>query len=75
MTARAATTHSIRAHSSLDALADGRSRRALAAPDGYQMRYCTKSAGCTAGVDSKDWARMRTVTTEVSLPNQARLFY
>ena len=48
---------------------------ALDAPDGYQMRYCTKSAGCTAGVDSTDWARMRTVTTEISLPNQARLFY
>ena len=47
----------------------------LTAPDGYQMRYCTKSAGCATGVDSKDFARMRTVTTEVSLPNQARLFY
>ena len=47
----------------------------LAAPDGYQMRYCTKSGGCATGVDSKDFARMRTVTTEVSLPNQARLFY
>ncbi|MGH7285012.1 MAG: hypothetical protein ACRELY_26085, partial [Polyangiaceae bacterium] len=41
----------------------------------YQLRYCTKATGCTAGVDSKDWARMRTVTTEVALPNQARLFY
>lgn len=48
---------------------------ALAAPDGYQMRYCTKTGGCVAGADSKDWARMRTVTAEVALPNQARLFY
>jgi hypothetical protein len=47
----------------------------LTAPDGYQMRYCTKIAGCTTSVDSKDFARMRTLSTEVSLPNQGRLFF
>jgi prepilin-type N-terminal cleavage/methylation domain-containing protein len=47
----------------------------LAAPDLYQMRYCTKAAGCVSSADSKDFARMRTLSTEVSLPNQARLFY
>jgi len=46
----------------------------LSAPDGYQMRYCTKIP-CATGTDSKDFARMRTLSTEVSLPNQARLFY
>jgi type II secretory pathway pseudopilin PulG len=47
----------------------------LLAPDGYQMRYCTIAAGCTTSVNSKDFARMRTLSTEVSLPNQARLFF
>ena len=46
----------------------------LAAPDGYQMRYCTLPV-CTPSADSKDFARMRTLSTEVSLPNQGRLFY
>ncbi len=47
----------------------------LSAPDGYQMRYCTQASGCTTSVDSKDFARMRTLSTEVSLPNQERLFF
>jgi prepilin-type N-terminal cleavage/methylation domain-containing protein len=47
----------------------------LSAPDGYQMRYCTQAGGCTSSVDSKDFARMRTLSTEVSLPNQERLFF
>ncbi|MEO7112908.1 MAG: prepilin-type N-terminal cleavage/methylation domain-containing protein [Polyangiaceae bacterium] len=47
----------------------------LSAPDGYQMRYCTKAGGCISSADSKDFARMRTLTTEVSLPNQQRSFY
>lgn len=48
---------------------------ALLAPDGYQMRYCTIASGCATSASSKDWARMRTLSTEVSLPNQARLFF
>jgi prepilin-type N-terminal cleavage/methylation domain-containing protein len=39
----------------------------------YTIRYCLKQSGCTSG--SRDWARVRTMTTEVSLPNQARAFY
>lgn len=39
----------------------------------YTIRYCLEPAGCTSG--SRQWARVRTVTTEVSLPNQARFFY
>ncbi|MEO8800113.1 MAG: hypothetical protein ABI551_19620, partial [Polyangiaceae bacterium] len=47
----------------------------ITAPDGYPMRYCTLAGGCTTSADSRDFARMRTMTTEVALPNQARLFY
>lgn len=39
----------------------------------YTIRYCLEETGCTSG--SRQWARVRTVTTEVALPNQARLFY
>ena len=39
----------------------------------YTVRYCLNPAGCTAG--NRDWARVRTMTTEVSLPNHARHFY
>ena len=38
----------------------------------YTIRYCLEEE-CKPG--SRQWARVRTVTTEVSLPNQARLFY
>lgn len=38
----------------------------------YPLRYCVAQAGCgTTG----GWSRVRTVTTEVTLPNQARIFY
>ena len=37
----------------------------------YPLRYCTLTAGC---VDS-GWARVRTQTTEVALPNTAKAFY
>ncbi|HEX7667700.1 MAG TPA: prepilin-type N-terminal cleavage/methylation domain-containing protein [Polyangiaceae bacterium] len=47
----------------------------ITAPDGYPMRYCTLAGGCTTSADSRDFARMRTITTEVALPNQARLFF
>lgn len=39
----------------------------------YTVRYCLEESGCTTG--SRQWARVRTVTTEVALPNQARFFY
>lgn len=38
----------------------------------YTVRYCMEET-CTPG--SRHWARVRTVTTEVALPNQARNFY
>jgi prepilin-type N-terminal cleavage/methylation domain-containing protein len=45
----------------------------IAAPANYVYRYCTVAGGCEAG--RRDWARVRTVSIEVSLPNQAREFY
>jgi prepilin-type N-terminal cleavage/methylation domain-containing protein len=38
----------------------------------YPLRYCVLLAGCT---DKGGWSRVRTVTTEVTLPNQGRIFY
>jgi prepilin-type N-terminal cleavage/methylation domain-containing protein len=37
----------------------------------YPLRYCILEAGCT----SNGYARVRTTTTEVTLMNQARVFY
>jgi prepilin-type N-terminal cleavage/methylation domain-containing protein len=52
-----------------DRIADFR----VSATNQYTVRYCLNPAGCTPG--SRDWARVRTMTTEVSLPNHARHFY
>jgi prepilin-type N-terminal cleavage/methylation domain-containing protein len=42
---------------------------ALAGPTpGYIYRYCTNTAGCAGAL--QDWARVRTITGEVSLQNQ-----
>lgn len=41
--------------------------------DAFIYRYCIVPTGCTAG--ALQWARARTVTTEVSLPNQAGAFF
>lgn len=41
------------------------------ATNGYPVRYCANPDGCTEDGTRTDWARMRTVTTEVALPNQA----
>jgi len=38
----------------------------------YPLRYCVQQAGCGS---TGGWSRVRTVTTEVTLPNQARIFY
>lgn len=38
----------------------------------YPLRYCVLEGGC-ASVGG--WSRVRTITTEVTLPNQARIFY
>lgn len=38
----------------------------------YPLRYCVLEAGCAA---VGGWSRVRTVTTEATLPNQARIFY
>ena len=38
----------------------------------YPLRYCVLLGGCT---DVGGWSRVRTITTEVTLPNQARIFY
>jgi prepilin-type N-terminal cleavage/methylation domain-containing protein len=40
----------------------------------FMYRYCLKSP-CTTADSVLRWARTRTVTTEVALPNQARMFY
>jgi hypothetical protein len=51
----------------------------LSAGANYVFRYCTAlnadggSATCTPG--SVSWARARTLVTEVSLPNQAKLYW
>ncbi len=37
----------------------------------YPLRYCINEAGCT----NSGYARVRTTTTEVTLMNQARVFY
>ncbi len=39
----------------------------------YPLRYCVLAKGCTPGITG--WARMRTITSEVALPNQAGVFY
>ena len=38
----------------------------------YPLRYCVLQAGCQS---DGGWSRVRTVTTEVTLPNQSRIFY
>lgn len=38
----------------------------------YPLRYCLNTQGCTPG--APEWARVRSVITEVSLPNQAKSF-
>jgi len=40
----------------------------------FIYRYCLTTAGCS-GSTALQWARARTVTTEVSLPNQSRSFF
>ena len=37
----------------------------------YPLRYCISQAGCTAS----GWSRVRTTTSEVTVMNQARMFY
>ncbi|CAN5209814.1 hypothetical protein BH09MYX1_BH09MYX1_12420 [soil metagenome] len=37
----------------------------------YPLRYCTLQAGCTVN----GWSRVRTTTSEITLMNQARMFY
>lgn len=39
----------------------------------YTLRYCTKLAGCTAGL--REWSSVRTLTTELLVPNQSGMFY
>jgi hypothetical protein len=43
--------------------------------DGYLYRYCVLPGGCTSNGTTYQYARARTLTTEVALPNQARFFY
>ena len=38
----------------------------------YPLRYCVLAGGCAS---AGGYSRVRTVTTEVTLPNQARIFY
>jgi type II secretory pathway pseudopilin PulG len=51
----------------------------IAPPTGYGAgnflyRYCMNLTGCT-GTSLLQWARVRTIVSEVSLPNQQQLFY
>jgi hypothetical protein len=50
---------------------------APAYPDTYLYRYCVLPQGdmCPAPDNVARWARVRTLTTEVALPNQAKNFY
>jgi prepilin-type N-terminal cleavage/methylation domain-containing protein len=41
----------------------------------FLYRYCVDPAGCTTPDGTLRWARVRTLTTEVSLPNQSGVFY
>jgi prepilin-type N-terminal cleavage/methylation domain-containing protein len=45
---------------------------ASAAQGLYPLRYCMNPAGCVAG--APHWARIRSMTTEVSFPNHAKSF-
>jgi hypothetical protein len=61
-------------------LADRTSNVPVAALGGtanpYLYRYCVNpNPSCTTNDGAQRWSRVRTVTTEVSLPNQARFFY
>lgn len=56
-----------------DRVADLQAPAANAQQGAYPLRYCIVAAGCTVG--QPGWARMRTVTSEVLLGNQASLFY
>ncbi|MGD0674163.1 MAG: hypothetical protein ABSC94_02015 [Polyangiaceae bacterium] len=46
-----------------------------ASTESYLYRYCVVAGGCAAGSTTAQWAQARTLTTEVSLPNQAKSFY
>jgi type II secretory pathway pseudopilin PulG len=41
----------------------------------FMYRYCMTAGGCGTSTTALQWARVRTVTSEVSLPNLARSFY
>jgi type II secretory pathway pseudopilin PulG len=47
--------------------------KANAQQDLYPLRYCIIPGGCTVGENG--WTRVRTTTTEVALPNQAKVFF
>jgi hypothetical protein len=49
---------------------------ALSANDTYMYRYCINtSPSCDTNDGTNRWARVRTITTEVAMPNQSRSFY
>ena len=64
--------------STRSSIADRQTALVATAPTGnlyqgdYPLRYCVLQAGCQS---DGGWSRVRTVTTEVTLPNQARIFY
>lgn len=43
--------------------------------DTYLYRYCILPGGCTSNGTTLQYARARTLTTEVTVPNQAKAFY
>ena len=58
-----------------DREADMRLPLVIAPQDKYTLRYCVLDAGAACITGKRQWARVRTVISEVSLPNQARAFY
>ena len=58
-----------------DREADLRLPLVITPQDKYTLRYCVLDAGAACVTGQRQWARVRTVISEVSLPNQARAFY
>ncbi len=58
-----------------DREADLRLPAVVTPSDTYTLRYCVLDGGAACVTGKRQWARVRTVISEVALPNQARDFY
>ncbi|MFO0670098.1 MAG: prepilin-type N-terminal cleavage/methylation domain-containing protein [Polyangiaceae bacterium] len=72
-TARPERVRAVRVRFSSRAAVPDRNEDQRLEKNNYTIRYCLDESGCSSG--SRSWARVRTATTEVALPNQARNFY